>query len=61
MKDNRAYLETLKSQSIERIENLSQIELSLFEREVAMDNQLKILVKREKELDFQTDNLVSLK
>lgn len=35
----REYLDQLKHQTIKRIENLSQIELSLFERELSLDSK----------------------
>ena len=35
----REYLDQLKQQTIKRIENLSQIELSLFERELSLDSK----------------------
>lgn len=46
---------------MQRIEHLSQIELSLFEREVNLDKDLQKLNKKERELSLQAQNLSSFK
>lgn len=50
MREFSVQMDKMKNQSLEKIEQLSKIELSLFEREVEVDNKMAWLNRREQEL-----------